>query len=264
MRFGVIGGGVIGEALISTLLGQGIVSENILVAEKNSIRSSYLFNKYSCQIVELLELTMNASTIFICVKPQDLAQLMEHIGPSIEPRQKVLSFVAGKSTSTLESYLPVGVPVFRIMPNTPLVIHEGVSAVSSGKYASENDVEYVKNLLSGTGTVLVVDESFQNAVTATSGSGPAYVFKFIESMINGAIELGLPEHEAHLLVIQTVRGACQMLYLQDLSPAEQSLRVTSPGGTTFAALGFLETADFEGTIKGAMRAAYTRSIELSQ
>jgi pyrroline-5-carboxylate reductase len=149
------------------------------------------------------------------------------------------------------------------MPNTPMSVGVGASAISGGKNASTSDIKAVEDLLSSSGKTIVVDESLQDAVTATSGSGPAYFFRFVEAMINGAKDLGLSESDAKTLVIQTITGAATMLTVDGASPSILRENVTSPNGTTFAALQAFESMDIEGIIKKAMRAARDRSQELS-
>jgi len=175
----------------------------------------------------------------------------------------VISFAAGKKTSDIEGFLQEGVPVLRVMPNTPMSVGIGASAISAGKYASNDDVKAVEELLKASGKTIVVDESLQDAVTATSGSGPAYFFRFVEAMIQGAKDLGLSESDAKTLVIQTITGAAAMLNVEGAPPSTLRENVTSPNGTTFAALQSFESMDFEGIIKKAMTAARDRSRELS-
>lgn len=175
----------------------------------------------------------------------------------------MISFAAGKKTSDIEGFLQEGVPVLRVMPNTPMSVGIGASAISAGKYASNDDVKAVEELLKASGKTIVVDESLQDAVTATSGSGPAYFFRFVEAMIQGAKDLGLSESDAKTLVIQTITGAAAMLNVEGAPPSTLRENVTSPNGTTFAALQSFESMDFEGIIKKAMTAARDRSRELS-
>ena len=153
--------------------------------------------------------------------------------------------------------------MLRVMPNTPMSVGVGASAISAGKYAKDSDVVAVQELLKASGKTIVVDEELQDAVTATSGSGPAYFFRFVEAMIAGAVELGLTEADAHTLVVQTISGAAAMLSVEGASPATLRANVTSPNGTTFAALQSFEASDLEGIVKRAMTAARDRSRELS-
>jgi len=190
-------------------------------------------------------------------------ELLEKIGKLVSRDQRIISFAAGKKTSLIGKFISEGVPVLRVMPNTPMSVGVGASAISAGRFATENDVEAVVDLLKSSGKTIVVDESLQDAVTATSGSGPAYFFKFVEAMIEGATELGLSEADARTLVIQTITGAAEMLKVEGASPKKLRENVTSPNGTTFAALNSFDEGGITDLVKKAMRAARDRSQELS-
>ncbi len=263
VEVGIIGAGIMGEALLVAISKGGITSSSISIADKRADRLTDLQNKYGCSISNTADLALKARNILLVVKPQDMDSLLDGIGKSISTSQRVISFAAGKKTSYIEGFLQEGVPVLRVMPNTPMSVGIGASAISAGKYASKDDVKAVEELLKASGKTIVVDESLQDAVTATSGSGPAYFFRFVEAMINGARALGLSESDARTLVIQTITGAAAMLNVEGASPSKLRENVTSPNGTTFAALQVFESMDIEGIIKKAMRAARDRSQELS-
>ena len=260
---GVIGSGVMGEALVSAILKSGIANSMLAISDKRVERTTELAAKYGCSVTSPEEIAGKAENIFLVVKPQDLDALLESIGSKVSPNQRVISFVAGKKTSLIESFLLNSVPVLRVMPNTPMSVGVGASAISAGKLASQIDTRAIEQLLNASGEVIVVDESLQDAVTATSGSGPAYFFRFVEAMIAGAQELGLSESDAKILVIQTIAGASEMLKQDGASPTKLRENVTSPNGTTFAALQVFESNDLETIVKKAMRAARDRSQELS-
>ena len=262
-EIGIIGAGVMGEALLVATSKAKIDSSLIVIADKLSKRVSELQSKYGCTIGNPIEVALQARNIFLVVKPQDLDFLLEEIGKSISTSQRVISFAAGKKTSHIQGFLKEGVPVLRVMPNTPILVGIGVSAISAGQYASQADITAVEEILKMCGKVIVVDEVLQDAVTATSGSGPAYFFRFVEAMIAGAQELGLSENDAKTLVVQTIMGAAAMLNMDGASPKKLRENVTSPNGTTFAALKVFESMGIEGTIKKAMRAARDKSEELS-
>ena len=262
-EIGIIGSGVIGEALLVAVLKSGVSPLVIAISDKNHNRTSELGQKYGCKVIDSSEVAIKARNILLAVKPQDMDSLLGGIGESISTSQRVISFAAGKKTSHIEGFLQEGVPVLRVMPNTPTSVGIGASAISAGKYASKDDVKAVEELLKESGKTIVVDESLQDAVTATSGSGPAYFFRFVEAMINGAKELGLSESDAKTLVIQTITGAAAMLNVDGASPSTLRENVTSPNGTTFAALQVFESMEIEGIIRKAMRAARDRSQELS-
>jgi pyrroline-5-carboxylate reductase len=263
IKVGIIGVGIMGEALLVAISKSGVSASDIGISDKRDDRTAELRQKYGCQIMSESEIAFQASNILLVVKPQDMDLLLESIGKSISKNQRIISFAAGKRTSLIENYLDDKVPVLRVMPNTPMSAGIGASAISAGKYASNDDVKAVEELLRASGKTIVVDESLQDAVTATSGSGPAYFFRFVEAMISGARDLGLSESDAKTLVIQTITGAAAMLNVEGASPSTLRENVTSPNGTTFAALQVFEANDLEGIIKKAMTAARDRSQELS-
>jgi pyrroline-5-carboxylate reductase len=263
IEVGIIGAGIMGEAILVAISKAGVASSSISIADKRAERLTELKSKYGCFTSNAADLALKARNILLVVKPQDMDSLLGEIGKSISTSQRVISFAAGKKTSHMEGFLQEGVPVLRVMPNTPMSVGIGASAISAGKYASKDDVKAVEELLKASGKTIVVDESLQDAVTATSGSGPAYFFRFVEAMINGARDLGLSESDAKTLVIQTITGVAAMLNVEGASPSKLRENVTSPNGTTFAALQVFESMDIEGIIKKAMRAARDRSQELS-
>jgi pyrroline-5-carboxylate reductase len=263
VEVGIIGAGIMGEALLSAISKAGIAVTSIAIADKRGDRVAGLQKKYGCSISTTSEIALHAKNILLVVKPQDMDSLLEEIGKTISSSQRVISFAAGKKISLIEGYVNGAVPVVRVMPNTPMSVGIGASAISAGKFASKDDVKAVEELLKASGKTIVVDESLQDAVTATSGSGPAYFFRFVEAMINGARDLGLSESDAKTLVIQTITGAAAMLNVEGASPSKLRENVTSPNGTTFAALQVFESMEIEGSIKKAMRAARDRSQELS-
>ncbi len=262
-RVGVIGAGVMGEALISAIIKAGFSPSEITISDKRMERLEELNSKYGCPVSSTEEAVSDSLNLLLVVKPQDMDALLERVGKGISNNQRVISFAAGKKTSGIEKYLNSGVPVLRVMPNTPMSVGVGASAISKGQYATDEDVKAVQELLKASGKTIVVDESLQDAVTATSGSGPAYFFGFVESMIAGAQDLGLSESDARTLVIQTITGAAAMLNQEGADPGVLRQNVTSPNGTTFAALQVFESGDLEGLVKRAMKAARDRSQELS-
>ncbi len=260
---GVIGAGIMGEALISAIIKAGLSSSDITISDNRVERLDELKSKYGCVVSPTEDAISDSQNLLLVVKPQDMDDLLAKVGRSISNNQRVISFAAGKKTSGIENHLKEGVPVLRVMPNTPMSVGVGASAISKGKYATDDDVKAVQALLKASGETIVVDESLQDAVTATSGSGPAYFFKFVEAMIVGAQDLGLSEADARTLVVQTITGAAAMLNQEGADPGVLRQNVTSPNGTTYAALQVFEGGDLEGLVKRAMRAARDRSQELS-
>jgi len=262
-EIGIIGAGIMGEALLVAISKAGVSATNIAISDKRQERTSELSQKYGCAVVSAEDISIQAKNILLVVKPQDMDALLEGIGEKISSGQRVISFAAGKKTSLIEKYVSEGVAVLRVMPNTPMSVGVGASAISAGKFAIDADTKAVEELLKASGKTIVVDESLQDAVTATSGSGPAYFFRLVEAMIAGAQELGLSESDAKILVIQTIAGAAEMLKQDGASPTKLRENVTSPNGTTFAALNVFDGSDLEGIVKRAMVAARDRSRELS-
>lgn len=260
---GIIGAGVMGEALLVAITKTGVAANQIAISDKRTERVAELIQKYGCQSLNVEEIVERVENILLVVKPQDMETLLSNIGGKISSEQRVISFAAGKTTAFIEKHLNEKVPVLRVMPNTPMSVGVGASAISAGKNAQDSDVAAVQQLLSASGKVIVVDEALQDAVTATSGSGPAYFFRFVEVMIESAKELGLSEADARTLVIQTITGAAAMLNIEGASPTKLRENVTSPNGTTFAALQVFESGDLSGLVKRAMAAARQRSQELS-
>jgi pyrroline-5-carboxylate reductase len=262
-QLGIIGAGIMGEALISAIIKAGFSPNKMSISDKRKERLEELSSKFGCSVSSTEEAVLSSQNLLLVVKPQDMDALLEKVGNGISNNQRVISFAAGKKTSGIEKYLNSGVPVLRVMPNTPMSHGVGASAISKGKYATDEDVIVVQELLKASGKTIVVDESLQDAVTATSGSGPAYFFRFVEAMIAGAQDLGLSESDARTLVIQTISGAAAMLNVEGADPGVLRQNVTSPNGTTFAALQVFESGDLEGLVKRAMKAARDRSQELS-
>ena len=263
MKVGVIGAGVMGEALIAALIKFGVAPSSIFISEKRQERSDELVKKYG---ISGLDLTSNAKTsdvILLVIKPQDMGDVLGEIKGSLNPQTLLVSFAAGKKIEFIAEILEKSYPVIRIMPNTPLLVGEGMSAISLGKGVTPDQKDFVVGLLEATGKVIEVEESLQDAVTATSGSGPAYFFAFVEAMIEGAIALGLSSSDATTLTIQTIVGAAKLLNESGDSPTVLREKVTSPNGTTAAALASFEASSLSEIIASAMKAAHNRSQELA-
>ncbi len=252
-----------GESWLRSLLNSGISPSSIVISDQREDRLRFISNRYHCMTLDSVAVSRAANIIFLIVKPQDLDDLLLGMGLDTSIDKIVVSFVAGRTTSSIEKYFNEGVPVIRVMPNTSMSVGMGASGISAGKYATEADVKAVEELLNASGKTIVVDEYLQDAITATSGSGPAYFFRFVEAMIAGAQDLGLSEADARTLVIQTITGAAAMLNQEGVDPGVLRQNVTSPNGTTYAALQVFEGGDLEGLVKRAMRAARDRSQELS-
>jgi len=205
-----------------------------------------------------------AALVLLAVKPQQMKQLLIENGASIPVDTLVVSIAAGISTYQIEKALPQGCPVVRVMPNTPALLGAGMAAVAGGKRAKKNHVKKVLELFSAVGKAIEVQEEQLNLVTAVSGSGPAYFFYMVEAMIESAIKRGLSPNIASLLVTQTALGAARMMIETGKTPAELRIQVTSPGGTTQAALETMVNRGFERVVETAIQSAVNRAAELSR
>ena len=262
-QVGVIGAGVMGEALIAALIKFGMKPSSICVSEKRAERAEELINRYGICVCDLATNVGSSDVLLLVVKPQDMAAVLEEMKGSIKSGSLVITFAAGKSTSFVSSILGAGNPEIRVMPNTPSLVGVGMSAMSRGDGVTDAQSAFVNDFLSATGKAVEVEESLQDAVTATSGSGPAYFFAFAEHMIEGAIALGLSKEVATTLTAQTMLGAATLLDQSGLTATSLRENVTSPNGTTAAALGSLSESDLAGIVLKAMRAARDRSQELA-
>ena len=258
-RVAVVGVGVMGEAMIQALQRIDIDGSAITIREKLATRERELIEKYGVKDGSI----KGSEVVLLAVKPQDLETSLNEIRSEMGDGVLLVSLLAGVRTARIESLVGQGKRVVRVMPNTPLLRGVGMSAISSGKSASPADVEWVQNLLSKSGSALAVREDLMDAVTATSGSGPAYFFGFVEAMIKASIRLGLSEQDSKLLVNQTLTGAAKMIEESGKDAGTLRKEVTSPNGTTAAALASFESSGWEEIVYKAMKAAKVRSEELS-
>ena len=262
-KVAVIGAGVMGEALIVALISSGINSNRITISEKREERAQELIAKYSINSSDLASNVANADALLLVVKPQDMGSVLEEIKGSINPEAVVITFAAGKTISFISNGLGTSNPVVRVMPNTPTLVGAGMAAASIGAGVTAAQRDFVLGFLGATGKVIEVSEDLQDAVTATSGSGPAYFFAFVEAMVAGAKELGLSQEDATTLTVQTIVGAAKLLDESGKSPTTLRENVTSPNGTTAAALASFASADLNSMVANAMKAARDRSQELA-
>ena len=261
-QVGVIGAGVMGEALIAALISYGVSPDSICISEKLKDRADELTARYGITVADLATNVSKADALLLVVKPQDMAAVLEEIKSSINTAAVVVTFAAGKKISFIEAGLGTSNPVVRVMPNTPTMVGAGMAAVSLGKVSAEQ-AAFVSGFLAATGKVVEVSEDLQDAVTATSGSGPAYFFRFVEAMVAGAKELGLSDADATTLTIQTIVGAAKLLDESGKSATTLRENVTSPNGTTAAALASFESDGITAVVTKAMKAARDRSQELA-
>lgn len=258
----VFGAGVMGEALLTGLLRGRWSTEDLVITEKRPERATQLRAKHGVQVLSNIDAAKVASTLVLVVKPQDMAALLEEITPFVDPASLVVSLAAGITTEFIESRLPEGVAVVRVMPNTPALVDQGMAAISAGKKCDEQHLDAAEELLAAVGKVVRVPESQQDAVTAISGSGPAYIFYIVEAMIEAGVLLGLPRVTATELAVQTVYGSATMLVETGEHPTVLRENVTSPAGTTAAALRELDDHKVRAAFLRAIEAARDRSAEL--
>jgi len=252
-----------GEALLSGLLRSGRTPADLLVAERRPDRATELRERYGVDVVSNLEAATRADTLLLVVKPQDMDALLSEIAGVVTPATLVISLAAGITTAFIESRLVAGVAVVRVMPNTPALVDEGMSAISGGTNCDELHLAAAETLLGSVGHVLRVPEKHQDAVTAISGSGPAYIYYVVEAMIEAGVLLGLPRVTSSELVVQTLFGAATMLRETGEHPTVLRENVTSPAGTTVAALRELDDHKVRAAFLSAMEAARDRSRELA-
>lgn len=259
----VIGAGVMGETLVSGLLRSGHHADDLVLAERREERAIELRERYGVEVLSNLDAAQKAETLLLVVKPQDMHTVLHEIAPVVTASKLVVSLAAGITTATVESHLPEATPVIRVMPNTPALVDEGMFAISRGSHCDEAHLMEAEALLAATGKVIRVPESQQDAVTAISGSGPAYIFFVIESMIEAGVHLGLPRSTATELVVQTFVGSAKLMRETGEHPAVLRERVTSPGGTSAAAIRELEDHKVRAAFLSAIEAARNRSRDLA-
>jgi len=267
-ELGIIGAGNMAEAIVRRIVSEHLVgAESIVVSDPAEARRQVFASLGTRAVDDNTEVVAQSDTLLIAVKPQTLDKLADVLA-SVDPeRQVVLSILAGVGTAKLESMLPTrpdgaAARVVRIMPNTPLLAGLGMSAIAQGSAATDDDVAWAMKILGAAGQVVVVAESLMDAVTAVSGSGPAYVYYLAEAMMNAAKELGMADSQARRFVNQTILGAATLLHQAD-EPADVLRRkVMSPGGTTEAAVDHLEGHQVGRLIADAVRRAADRSAEL--
>jgi pyrroline-5-carboxylate reductase len=257
----IVGGGKIGEALLSGLLRGHYSPDEVVVVEKHPERAAYLTATHGVSTVDV-PAAARASTVLIAVKPQDILPLLAELAPHVGPSHVVVSVAAGVPTARIEAALGASVPVVRCMPNTPALVDEAMTAISPGAHATEEHLAVAEKLLTAVGKVVRVPESQLDAVTALSGSGPAYFFYLVEAMIDAGILLGLPRALAAELIVQSAVGAAVMLRDSGEHPVQLREAVTSPGGTTIAAIRELEVHGVRAALLAAIEAAAVRSAEL--
>ncbi|MCU1674569.1 MAG: pyrroline-5-carboxylate reductase, partial [Frankiales bacterium] len=250
-RVAILGVGKLGEALLSGLLRAGRSPDEVVVTARRPERAEALAAKHGVRVVANTEAAAHADVLLLAVKPQDMGALLDELAGTVPAERLVVSMAAGITTATLEAALAPGTPVVRVMSNTPVLVDQAMSAISAGSHAAEEHLALTEELLRPVGQTIRVPESQQDAVTALSGSGPAYFFYLVEAMTDAGILLGLPRQVAHDLIVQTALGSALMLRDSGEHPVKLREAVTSPAGTTINAIRVME----DHGVRAAMLAA---------
>ncbi len=265
-EIGFIGAGNMAEAIATGVVRAGLhKAVEILAADPSLERRAFFAAKLGIEsLKESAEVARRSRVVILAVKPQKMGEALAEIKPAISTGQLVISIAAAISTKYIEENLAAGTHVVRVMPNTPMLVGAGTSALCGGRHASDSDLQRAKTIFSAAGRTLLLDESLMNAVTALSGSGPGYVFYIVEALAAGAEKLGMKPEDAAMLARQTLIGAGELLKRSDDSPAELRRNVTSPGGTTEAGIRSLAEDDLFGVVARALAAADRRGRELAR
>lgn len=259
----VLGGGVMGSTIVTALRSAGWASSQVTVAERNSGKASALRENHGVVVVSTpAEAVDGANIVVIAVKPQDADATLQEIADKIDNSVLVVTVAAGLHSSFYEKRLAPGTRVVRTMPNTPAVVARGATAIAKGAHATDADLQMVAAMLRATGLVVRVDEDQIDAVIAVSGSGPAYFFAFVEALTEAGVAQGLDRVLATQLAAQTFVGAADLLVRSGETPQELRRQVSSPGGTTLAALEAMKNAGLQDVVSAGANAAARRSKEL--
>lgn len=265
-RVGFLGAGNMGEALIRGLVQTGLVSpESIGASDPRGDRLAQMARQYGIRaLADNVELVRQSEVVVLAVKPQIMVPVLREIAPVADATRLVISLAAGVSTRTLRAHLPGADRLIRVMPNTPALVLEGVTAIARPGGQHEGDLETAQELFGAVGRVVVLDEEAMDAVTGLSGSGPAYVAIVIESLADGGVKMGLDRATAMTLAAQTVLGSAKLILETGTHPAQLKDMVASPGGTTIAGIAALEEGGVRRTFIGAVERATQRSRELGR
>jgi pyrroline-5-carboxylate reductase len=263
VKVAILGTGKMGEALLSGLLRSGYPARSVIAAVRRGDRGTELATRYGVQTMDAAAAAKQADTLILAVKPQDMGRLLDEIAAAVPPGTLLISVAAGITTSFISGRLgQLEVPVVRVMSNTPVLVDEAMSVISAGEHAGEEHLRRAEELLKPVGKVLRIPESLQDAATALSGSGPAYVYYLVESMVDAGILLGMSRSAALEMVIQAVYGAATMLRDTGEHPVILREAVTSPAGTTISAIRELERHGVRAAFIAAIEAARDRGKEL--
>lgn len=264
LKIACLGAGNMAEALIGGMLKSGLVDPACLrVTDISSTRLQYFQKTFSVNSISgNTEAVQWGDIILLCVKPQIMDQVLREIHTHLIPDHIVLSVAAGYPIKRIQGHVGSGTPILRAMPNTPSILQEGVTALAAGPLVTPEQIRLAQTIFESVGKVVMVEESLMDAVTGLSGSGPAYVYVFIDALTDAGVLMGLPREAAQVLATRTVLGAARMVEETGAHPALLKDRVTSPGGTTISGIRELEANGFRGTVMKAVEAATRRSCEL--
>jgi len=264
-RIAIIGTGRLGESMLRGFLSSGWrAPEDLVATSRRAERLAELRERYGVGVTsDNAEAVHGSRLVIVAVKPQDMPTVLPQISPAITGEETVLSVAAGTTTASIESHLPEGARVVRAMPNAPALVHEGIAGICGGDHAREEDLEIAADALGHLGAVVRVAEPDMDAVTALSGSGPAYFALLAEAMIEAGLLLGLSREISTRLVVQTMFGSALLLRDEGIHPVELRESVTSPGGTTTRAIRELERSGVRAAFLNAITAATERSRELA-
>ena len=264
-RVAIIGCGKMGEILGSGLIGSGIRRpDEVVVTDADRRRTEEVVRRYGFQSAEGNRAAVEqAGVVILAVKPKDLSGVLAEIAPAVTEQSLIVSIAAGVTTGFLEQGLGSAAAVVRAMPNVASQVGEGITAICAGRRAGEEHLGQARSILEAVGPVLVIEEQYIDAVTAVSGSGPAYLALFAEAMIDAGVTVGLSRPVASQLVAQTLRGTAALVTEAGMHPAEVRQAVTSPGGTTAMAVGELERAGVRAAVLNAVQAALDRARALA-
>lgn len=266
-KIGFIGGGQMAEALIKGMIAAKLyTSDDIYLIEPNSVRREHMEQKYNVHCFDSAELFwQSCEIVLLAVKPQVMSAVLESAKPHVTNHHIVISIAAGIPIRFYEESLGSnGFKIIRVMPNTPALVLEGTSAISCNKNVSDKELRMAENIFNAVGISVILDETYLDAATGLSGSGPAYVFTFIEALIDAGIKVGLTRYTAETMAVQTVLGAAKLMQREKKHPAVLRSMVTSPGGTSIAAHHFLEKKGFGGILMDAVEIATNRSKDLGK
>ena len=264
LRFGCIGVGGMGGALINGVVGNVLPAENVWIVDVDKARVDALCNQLGVHRAEsVAELMEQVTCVLYAAKPVHVAGIFPEIASALQPSHWLISIAAGVSTQKLESYFSTPPPIVRVMPNITVAVKAAISAIAAGSRATNEHISLAQDIFNAVGKSLIVEEKYLDAVTGLSGSGPAFVFLFIEALIDAGVQVGLSRQHAHQFAVSTVLGASKMLEETGEHPAVLKNMVTTPGGTTAAGLYELELGRLRAVVADAVISATRRAEELS-